>query len=65
MPGEDEGDAHKGKLPPFTPPKFCRGQGNLYEQFKSFKHVVEFAFQGQYEKSSNSVKCGSTLNWLG
>ena len=27
--------------------------------------MVEFAFKGQYEKCSNSVKCGSILNWLG
>ena len=63
MPGEDYGDTHKGQLPPFTPPNW--GQDNLYEQFKSFKRVVEFAFKGQYEKCSNSVKCGSILNWLG
>ena len=65
MLGEDDGDAHKGQLPPFTPPKFHRGQDNLYKQFKSFKHVIEFAFRGQNEKCPNSVKCGSILNWLG
>ena len=27
--------------------------------------VVEFAFKGQYEKCSDSIKCGSILNWLG
>ena len=58
-------DAPKPQLPPFTPPKFHWNQDNLYEQFKSFKRVVEFAFKGQYEKCSNSVKCGSILNWLG
>ena len=26
---------------------------------------MEFAFKGQYEKCSNSIKCGSILNWLG
>ena len=31
----------------------------------SFKRVVEFVFQGQYEKCSNKIKCGSILNWLG
>ena len=63
MPGDD--DDHKGQLLPFTPPKFSWGQGNLYEQFKSFKHVVDLAFKGQYTKCANSVKCGSILNWLG
>ena len=58
-------DAPKPQLPPFTPPKFHWNQDNLYEQFKSFKCVVEFAFKGQYEKCLNSVKCGSILNWLG
>ena len=62
MPGDDD---HKGQLPPFTPPKFSWGQDNLYEQFKSFKCVVEFTFKGQYAKCVNSVKCGSILNWLG
>ena len=47
MPGEDDGDTHKVQLPPFTPPKFHWNQDNLYEQSKSFKHVVEFAFKGQ------------------
>ena len=63
MPGDD--DDHKGQLSPFTPPKFNWGQDNLYEQFKSFKHVVDFAFKGQYAKCAKSVKCGSILNWLG
>ena len=63
MPGDD--DDHKGQLLPFTPPKFRWGQDNLYEQFKSFKHVVDFAFKGQYAKCANSVKCSSILNWLG
>ena len=58
-------DAPKSQLPPFPPPKFHWNQDNLYEQFKSFKCVVEFAFKGQYKKCSNSVKCGSILNWLG
>ena len=62
MPGDD--DDHKSQLPPFTPPKFNWGQDNLYEQFKSFKHVVDFAFKGQYAKCANSVKCSSILNWL-
>ena len=57
--------APKPQLPPFTPPKFHWNLDNLYEQFKSFKRVIEFAFKGQYEKCSNSVKCGSILNWLG
>ena len=68
MPGDDDGNGapeHKGHLPPFTPPRFNRTQGNLYEQFKSFKHVVELAFRGQYENCSNDIKCGSILNWLG
>ena len=63
MPGND--DDHKGQLPPFTPAKFTWGQDNLYEQFKSFKHVVDFAFKGQFAKCANSVKCSSILNWLG
>ena len=65
MPGDDDAVEHKGQLPPFTPPKFNWNQDNLCEQFKSFKRVVEFAFQGQYEKCSNGIKCGSILNWLG
>ena len=65
MPGDDDATDHKGQLPLFTPPKFHWNQDNLYEQFKSFKCVVEFAFKGQYEKCRNSVKCGSILNWLG
>ena len=59
------GDTPKVQLPPFTPPKFHWNQDNLYEQFRSFKRVIEFAFKGQYEKCSNNVKCGSILNWLG
>ena len=59
-----DADAPKIQLPPFTPPKFHWNQDNLYEQFKSFKRVVEFAFKGQYEKCSNSVKCGFILNLL-
>ena len=55
-----DADAPKTQLPPFTPPKFHWNQDNLYEKFKSFKHVVEFAFKG-----SNNVKCGSILNWVG
>ena len=47
-----DADAPKPQLLPFTPPKFHWNQDNLYEQFKSFKHVVEFGFKGQYEKSS-------------
>ena len=46
-------------LPNSTGPKV------MYEQSKSFKRVVEFTFQGQYEKCSNGIKCGSILNWLG
>ena len=65
MLGDDDATEHKGQLPPFTPPKFNWNQDNLYEQFKSFKRVVEFAFKGQYEKCSNGIKCGSILNWLG
>ena len=61
MPGEDDAIDHKGQLPPFTPPKFNWNQDNVYEQFKSFKHVVEFAFKGQYEKCSNSIKMMLTL----
>ena len=57
-------DAPRPQLTPFTPPKFHWNEDNMYEQFKSFKHVVEFAFKGQYEKCSNS-ECGSILNWLG
>ena len=63
MPGDE--DDHKGQLPPFTPPKLNWGQDNLYEQFKLFKHVVDFAFKGQYARCPNNVKCGSILNWLG
>ena len=51
-----DANAPKPQLPPFTPLKFHWNQHNLYEQFKSFKRVVEVAFKGQYEKSSNSVK---------
>ena len=65
MPGEDDGDGPRGQLPPFTPPRFNWNQDNLYEQFKNFKRVVEFTFKGQYEKCSDSIKCGSILNWLG
>ena len=65
MPGDDDATDHNGQLPPFTPPKFNWDQDNLYEQFKSFKRVVDFAFKGQYEKCSNGIKCGSILNWLG
>ena len=68
MPSDDDGNGapgHKGHLPPFTPPRFNWTQDNLYEQFKSFKRVVEFAFKGQYENCSNGIKCGSILNWLG
>ena len=65
MPGEDDATDNKGQLPPFTPPKFNWNQDNLYEQFKSFKCVVDFAFKGQYKKCSNSIKCGSILDWLG
>ena len=65
MPGEDGGDGPRGQLPPFTPHRFNWNQDNLYEQFKSFKRVVEFAFKGQYEKCSDSIKCGSILYWLG
>ena len=68
MPGSDDSNSapeHKGHLPPFTPPRFNWNQDSLYEQFKSFKHVVEFAFKGQYENCSNGIKCGSILSWLG
>ena len=65
MPGNDDASDHRGQLTPFSPPKFSCNKDNLYEQFKSFKRVVEFAFQGQYEKCSNGIKCGSILNWLG
>ena len=61
----DDADAPKPQLPPFTPPKFHWNQKILYEQFKSFKCVIEFAIKGQYERCSNSVKYGSILNWLG
>ena len=50
MPREDDGNGPRGQLLPFTPPRFNWNQDNLYEQFKSFKRVVEFAFKGQYEK---------------
>ena len=65
MPGNDDASDHRGQLPPFSPPKFNWNQDNLYEQFKSFKRVVEFTFQGQYEKCLNRIKFGSILNWLG
>ena len=65
MLGDNDITEHKGQLPPFTPPKFNLSQDNLNEQSKSFKRVVEFAFQGQYKKCSNRIKCGSILNWLG
>ena len=65
MPGDNNASDHRGQLPPFSPPKFNWNLDNLYEQFKSFKRVVEFAFQRQYEKWSNRIKCGSILNWLG
>ena len=64
MPGDNDATEHKDQLPPFTPPKFHWNQDNLYEQFKSFKRVVEFTFQEKYEKCSNGIKCGSILNWL-
>ena len=64
MPLDDDAVEHKGHLP-FTPPKFNWDPDNVYEQLKSFKSVVQFAFQGQYEKCSNDIKCGSILNWLG
>ena len=65
MPGDNNASDHRGQLPTFSPPKFNWNQDNLYEQFKSFKRVAEFTFQGQYEKCSNGIKCGSILNWLG
>ena len=65
MPGDDDVSDHRGQLPPFSAPKFNWNQDNLYKQFKSFKRVVEFASQGQYEKCSNRIKCGSIMNWLG
>ena len=65
MPGDDDASDHRGQLPPFSAPKFNWNQDNLYKQFKSFTGVVEFTFQGQYEKCSNRIKCGSILNWLG
>ena len=68
MPSDDDGNGtpeHKGHLPPFTPPRFNWYQDNLYEQFESFKRVVEFPFRGQYENCSNGIKCGLILNWLG
>ena len=43
-----DASAPKPQLPPFIPPKFHWNEDNLYEQFKSFKRVVEFAFKGQY-----------------
>ena len=46
MPGDDDAVDHKGQLPPLTLLKFNWNQDNLYEQFKSFKRVVEFAFKG-------------------
>ena len=64
MPGDDDATENKGQLPPFTPLKFNWSQDNLYYQFKSFKRVVEFAFQGQYGKCLNGIKCGSILNWF-
>ena len=48
MPGEDDGDGPGGQLPPFTPPRFNWNQDNMYEQFKSFKKVVEFTFKGMW-----------------
>ena len=65
MPGNDDASDQRGQLLPFSPPKCNWNEDNLYEQFKSFKRVVEFTFQGQYEKCSNRIKCGSILNWLG
>ena len=44
MPGDNDATGHKSQLPPFMPPKFKWNQDNLYEQFKSFKRVIEFAF---------------------
>ena len=60
-----DADVPKPQLPPFTPPKFHWNQDNLYEQFKSFKCVVEFAFKGQYEKCSNSVKVWVHIELVG
>ena len=65
MPGDDDASDHRGQLPPFSPSKLNWNQDNLYEQFKSFKRVVEFAFKRQYEECSNGITCGSILNWLG
>ena len=59
MAGDNNAAEYRGQLPPFSPPKFNWNQDNLYKQFKSFKHVVEFVFQSQYEKCSNGIKCGS------
>ena len=66
MPSDDNGNGapeHTGHLAPVTPPRFNWNQDNLYEQFKSFKRVVEFLFRGQYENCSNGIKCGSI--WIG
>ena len=65
MLGDNDATEHKGQLQPFTPPKFNWNQDNLYEQFKNFKRVLEFAFKRQCEKCSNRSKCGFILNWLG
>ena len=64
MLGDNDTVEHKSHQPHFTPPRFNWHQDNLYKQFKSFKRVVEFKFQGQYKKCSNGIKCGSILNWL-
>ena len=64
MSGDNSVSDHRGQLPPFLPTRFNWNQDNLYEQIQSFKRVVEFAFQEQYEKCSNGIKCGSILNWL-
>ena len=57
----DDVDAPKAQLLPFTPPKFHWNQDNLYEQIKSFKCVVEFAFKGQYENVLTMSSVGPYL----
>ena len=64
MPGDDAASDHKGHYLLLHLPN-STGTKTICTEFKSFKRVVEFAFQGQYEKCSNSIKCGSILNWLG
>ena len=57
MPGDDDASDHRGQLPPFSPVKFNWNQDNLYEQFRSFKRVVEL----HSRDSMKSAQMGSSV----